>query len=198
MILLPFTTLTIMSYHKKSHQHNNNNHHGLQQLAVGLQPLNLNLPDTPPVFTFTVMDYSSPEKPTDVTPTQVTNWYMRTDIEMFLGVSKCSSWFRYWWEQETCFYIPRSPFQLLDSAFRNILIRRGTIHPIVLFSLLLAALCVCKFMTGQIYKNMTVMSGQIKDKAKLYAWAKITLDKNNPSYSKYFAWEYVPYYLFST
>ncbi|XP_078321903.1 5'-AMP-activated protein kinase subunit gamma-1-like isoform X4 [Crassostrea virginica] len=59
-----------MSSHKKSHQHNNNNHHGLQQLAVGLQPLNLNLPDTPPVFTFTVMDYSSPEKPTDVTPTQ--------------------------------------------------------------------------------------------------------------------------------
>lgn len=71
---------TIMSSHKKSHQHNNNNHHGLQQLAVGLQPLNLNLPDTPPVFTFTVMDYSSPEKPTDVTPTQVTNWYMRTDV----------------------------------------------------------------------------------------------------------------------
>ena len=69
-----------MSSHKKNHQHNNNNHHGLQQLAVGLQPLNLNLPDTPPVFTFTVMDYSSPEKPTDVTPTQVTNWYMSTDV----------------------------------------------------------------------------------------------------------------------
>lgn len=59
----------IMSNHKKNHQHNNN--HTLQQLAVGLQPLNLNVLDTPPVFTFTVTDYSSPEKPADITPTQV-------------------------------------------------------------------------------------------------------------------------------
>lgn len=57
-----------MSNHKKNHQHNN---HTLQQLAVGLQPLNLNVLDTPPVFTFTVTDYSVPEKPADVTPTQV-------------------------------------------------------------------------------------------------------------------------------
>lgn len=57
-----------MSNHKKNHQHNNN--HTLQQLAVGLQPLNLNVLDTPPVFTFTVTDYSSPEKPADIAPTQ--------------------------------------------------------------------------------------------------------------------------------
>lgn len=62
-------TLVIMSSHKRNHQQNCN--HTLQQLAVGLQPMNLHVPATPPVFTFTVTDYSAPDKPMEVPSNQV-------------------------------------------------------------------------------------------------------------------------------